>query len=144
MRIETTIAGTPEGIRSISPIVDELAATHHLPADVVADVHVVLDEVLNNIITHGYSGDRAHVIRVRFMLEPRALTIEIEDDGKPFNPLTVPPPDRSTSLRDRRVGGLGVHFVRSLMHDVKYSFANNLNRLVLTKNLVGRTGGDAS
>lgn len=142
IRIDTTIPGTPSGIRRIAGTVDELAVRHRLPADTVADIQVALDEVLSNIITHGYSDDRAHEICVRFMLEPQVLTIEIEDDGKAFNPLSVPPPDRTTPLRDRRVGGLGIYFVTRLMSDVAYSFVENRNRLVLRKTLGGRTKGE--
>jgi len=40
------------------------------------------------------------------------------DDGKPFNPLTIPPPDISAPLRDRSVGGVGIYFVARLMDDV--------------------------
>lgn len=141
IKIDTTIPGTLAGIRQISGIVDELAAGHGLPSDVVADIQVALDEVLNNIITHGYSDDRVHEIRVRFTLDPHVLTVEIEDDGKPFNPLSVPAPDLSASSRERKVGGVGIHFVKHLMSDVAYSFQNNRNRLQLKKNLGQREEG---
>ncbi|MGH8701072.1 MAG: ATP-binding protein, partial [Burkholderiales bacterium] len=59
----------------------------------------------------------------------------IEDDGVPFNPLAMPAPDVSTPLRERRVGGIGIHFVRSLMDGVAYDRAGERNRLVLTKRL---------
>jgi serine/threonine-protein kinase RsbW len=146
IKIDTTIPGTLAGIRQISGVVDQLAAGHRLSSDVVADIQVALDEVLNNIITHGYSDDRVHEIRVRFSLDPQVLTVEIEDDGKPFNPLSVPAPDRSVSSRERKVGGVGIHFVKHLMSDLAYSFENNRNCLVLKKNLVNRQegGGDES
>ncbi len=144
MKIDTTIPGTLAGIRQISGIVDELAAGHRLPSDVVADIQVALDEVLNNIITHGYSDDRVHEIRVRFTLDPHVLTVEIEDDGKPFNPLSVPPLNLSVSSRELEVVGVGIHFVKNLMSDVAYSFVDNRNRLALRKNLGGKAKGGAN
>ncbi len=141
MKIDTTIPGTLAGIRQISGIVDELAAGHRLPSDVVADIQVALDEVLNNIITHGYSDDRVHEIRVRFTLDPHVLTVEIEDDGKPFNPLSVPPLNLSVSSREPEVVGVGINFVKNLMSDVAYSFVDNRNRLALRKNLGGKAKG---
>ena len=111
--IKTTIAGTKDGIRRVFGIVDELAASHGLLPDVVADMNVALDEVLNNIITHAYSDDRVHEIGVRITLDQDVLTVEIEDDGKPFNPLTVPAPDLSAPSRDRRSGGNPAQGTRS-------------------------------
>ncbi len=142
--IKTTIAGTKDGIRRVFGIVDELAASHGLLPDVVADMNVALDEVLNNIITHAYSDDREHEIGVRITLDQDVLMVEIEDDGKPFNPLTVPTPDLSAPSRDRRSGGVGIHFVKNLMSDVAYSFVDNRNRLVLRKNLGGKAKGGAN
>jgi len=52
--------------------------------------------------------------------------------------LTVPPPDLDASLQDRRVGGLGIHFVRRLMTRVEYARLDNRNRLVLERTLVER------
>jgi serine/threonine-protein kinase RsbW len=123
--------------------VNELAAAHRLPADPVADMLVALDEVLTNIITHGYSDDAAHEIRIRLTVGADALEAEVEDDGRPFNPLTAAPPDLSGSLQERRVGGLGIHFARKLMSEVAYSLVDNKNRLVLKKCLTARREEDS-
>ena len=133
--VATTIAATPAGIADVAALVDDLAARLGLTKDVVADVQVALDEVLSNIVRHGAREDRPPVISVRFRIDADALEAEIEDDGRPFDPLGLPSPDLTSSLAERRPGGLGVHFVRRLMTDVDYSFVDNRNRLVLRRRL---------
>ena len=140
--VETTIANRLVELARVSGLVNELAAAHRLPADAVADMLVALDEVLTNIITHGYSDDRSHEIRIRLTVGAEALEAEVEDDGRPFDPLAAPPPDLSSPLRERRVGGLGIHFVRKLMSEVRYSVVDNKNRLVLKRCLNTRTVED--
>ena len=71
---------------------------------------------------------------------PDALQAEVEDDGRPFDPLTVAPPDRTAPLAERKIGGLGIHFVRNLMSDVAYQRIGDRNRLVLTKALIADNG----
>ena len=88
-------------------MVDELASTHHLVPDVVADVNVALDEVLTNIIAHGHDDGGVHEIRIRLTVDEDAIEAEVLDDGKPFNLTAMPPPDLGAPLRERRVGGLG-------------------------------------
>jgi len=57
------------------------------------------------------------------------------DDGKPFNPLTIPPPDISAPPRDRSVGGVGIYFVAQLMDDVAYERQGDTNYLILSKKI---------
>ena len=133
--LEATIANRLEELPRVSGLVDELARARHLPSSVVADLQVVLDEVLVNLIRHGYRDDGIHQIRVRLTADARRVRIDVEDDGQPFDLRTAPPPDRVSPLQARRPGGLGLHFVRSLMSDVRYASAEGRNHLVLTRNL---------
>ena len=134
-RVEIVIANRLEELAQVSALVDELAARRGLPPDAVADMNVALDEVLANVVSHAYDDARAHQIRVALAVYPDALEAEVEDDGRPFDPLAVAPPDRTASLAEREIGGLGIHFVRSLLSDVAYQRVGNRNRLVLTKAL---------
>jgi anti-sigma regulatory factor (Ser/Thr protein kinase) len=145
--VETCIDNRLASLTRVSRMLDDLAASHGLAASTVADMHVALDEVLTNVITHGYPTDAARQIRVRLSLGAGVLEAEIEDDGVPFNPLAAPPPALGAPLNERPVGGLGIHFVRRLMTEVVYSFVDNHNRLVLRKRLAdtpeGRVDGAA-
>ena len=55
----------------------------------------------------------------------------LEDDGTPFDPTKVAPPQQPTSLADARVGGLGVHLIRKLTTDMHYERIGGRNRLIL-------------
>ena len=133
--VETVIDNRLASLPRVSRMLDDLATSHGLAASAVADMHVALDEVLTNVITHGYPADTARQIRVRLSLSADVLEAEIEDDGVPFNPLAAPPPILGAPLHERPIGGLGIHFVRRLMTEVIYSFVDNHNRLVLRKRL---------
>ena len=139
-RVEVMIASRPEELARVTARLDDLAARRGLPPDAVADMSVALDEVLANVLSHAYDDAGAHEIRIALAVYPDALRAEIEDDGRPFDPLTVAAPDRATPLAERGVGGLGIHFVRSLMSEVAYRRIGDRNRLVLTKALVAGHG----
>ena len=141
--VEVRIRNRVGDLLEVTRIVDEMAASHRLSHNVAADMNVALDEVLTNIITHGYADDGLHEITVRLTLDKDVLEAEIEDDGAPFDPLTIPPPDVRAPLRARQVGGLGIHLVRSLMSDVAYSLVGNRNRLRLRRRLSEATEGSA-
>ncbi|HSE02134.1 MAG TPA: ATP-binding protein [Burkholderiales bacterium] len=132
---ETTIRNRREELTRVVEAVNRLAAEHHLIAEVVKDMQVALDEVLSNIVDYGYADDAEHEIRIRLRLLDNVLEATIEDDGVPFNPLDRGAPDTRAPLRERRIGGVGLHFVKNLMSEVRYDRVGNRNRLVLRKKL---------
>ena len=128
---DTTIRNRREEFRKVVEALDRLAAEHHLDADVVGDMQVALDEVLTNIVDYGYTDDAEHEIRIQLRVLGSAIEATIEDDGAPFNPLESEVPDSRAPLRERRIGGIGLHFVKNLMSEVSYNRVAGHNRLVL-------------
>ncbi len=100
---------------------------------------VVFDELLNNIISYGYNDDRRHEIEVQIALSQGQLGVRITDDGIPFNPLEIDPPNVTAPLRDRKVGGLGIHLIRSMMDEVSYERHANSNVVTFAKLLGGES-----
>ncbi len=49
-----------------------------------------------------------------------------------YNPLDAPEPDLDASVEDRRIGGLGVHFVKTIMDTVNYRRVDDTNQLAMT------------
>ncbi len=131
--IDTTIVNSLREIPRVAKMVEALGGEHSLPADAVYDVQLALEEILTNVITHGYPDDQVHHISIRLKVRDEMVTAEIVDDGRAFNPLDAPRPDLTVSLRERPVGGLGIHFVRKLMDHVEYSRAEGKNRLVVKR-----------
>src|SRR5690606_12668811 len=104
----------------------------HAPGE-MPGVDVALDELLTNTISYGFADGRLHEILVELAFEDGVLTVELRDDGIPFDPLDIPTPDLSDDLDGRGIGGLGMHFVREVMDEITYRRANGWNVLTLTK-----------
>jgi anti-sigma regulatory factor (Ser/Thr protein kinase) len=133
--IDTTVLNRRDELARVASVLDRIGADHHVAPSVLADVRIALDEVMTNIIKYGYADDAEHSIRLRFRVVDDVLETVIEDDGIAYNPLTSPAPDVTAPLHARRVGGLGVHFVKNLMNEVEYKRIGGRNRLVLKKKL---------
>lgn len=122
-----------EDMQIATSMLSRFAAENGLPPPILHDLNVVLDEALNNVIAHAYEDGAHDEITVRMELRPGAIAITIEDRGRPFDPRRASAPDLAAPLRARKVGGLGVHFMRSLMDDMTYARAGDTNRLCLIK-----------
>jgi serine/threonine-protein kinase RsbW len=96
---------------------------------------LALEEIFLNISMHGPRPDSAPRVEVSLHLESEAVTMIIEDDGPPFDPLSLPPPDIAADLADRKVGGLGVFLVRNVMDTLGYARIAGRNQLSMSKRL---------
>lgn len=100
-------------------------------------VNLALDEIVSNVIRHGWKDDSEHQLQVRISRLEDELRVEVEDDARPFNPLEVPPPDINQALEERPVGGLGIHLVRHIMDGLDYRRLDGKNLLVMKKKIGG-------
>src|SRR6185436_19483438 len=104
-------------------------------SDEAALVNLALDELVTNVIKYGYDDADEHRIQVTVTVDGGLLTLSMDDDGKPFNPLEAPPPDLDLPIEERPIGGLGVFIVRSLADSLAYRREQGHNILTLTKKL---------
>ena len=104
----------------------------------IPTLNMALDDLLNNVVVYAFPNDQSeHQIVVEGDVRDGYVVLIITDDGIPFNPLTVPPPDLSLLLHEREIGGLGIHLVRSMFDEVLYHRDVGHNVLTLKKKLAG-------
>ena len=122
-----------EEIKLIAREVESWGTLHNWTQEAIYDVSLALEELVSNIIHHGFDDDRAHSIIIKFSLKGPELTVRITDFGKPFNPLEAPPPDLSHSVKERPLGGLWIHLARGTVDEIRYEREHEENRLTIRK-----------
>lgn len=130
---EVRIRNRLEDIPIAMSMLNRFGTENGLGPRTLHDLNVVLDEALNNIIAYGYEKAVEGDIKVRLEYRNDRIAILIEDRGRPFDPRQASEPNLAGSLRERKVGGLGVHFMRNLMDEVSYTRADDTNKLCLIK-----------
>jgi anti-sigma regulatory factor (Ser/Thr protein kinase) len=96
---------------------------------------LILEELYTNTITHGASDGRDIFIEVNLGIDKNELVMTYKDNGIPFNVLELPGPDLTVSIENREVGGLGVHYVKTLTDSVEYEYLEKQNVLKMKKKL---------
>ncbi len=97
-------------------------------------LQIILDELFSNVLKYGYEDEtaRRHV-EVGLTLENDQIIIEFVDDGRPFDPLTSPPPALDLPLEDRSMTGIGIAIVRGLVDEATYHRDDDRNHLTLRR-----------
>ncbi len=119
-KLELTIPNHLAECAEVKEHFDTFAEHYGIPDKTRLKMHVVIDELLTNIISYAYPDDQNHEIGIKIELSANELKVSMVDDGIPFNPLGLETPDTELSLEERKIGGLGIHIVRNMMDRVSY------------------------
>jgi serine/threonine-protein kinase RsbW len=130
-----TIANRIPEIRRAADFLDGFLAQHSVPDAVAKELHVIVDEVLSNVIRHGYEDDRPREIGLALARSAHEITLEVDDDGRPFDPTTAPAQPSRARRGKVTPGGLGLVFVRELSDSVSYRRDGTRNRLTIRRRL---------
>ena len=114
--------------------VERFCKHHQLSREVTDVVCLSIEEVVSNIVAHGYERQPGR-LSIELHYDRRALSVVIEDGGKPFDPTQAVTPHIDGMLASRREGGFGLLLIKDLMDDIMYQRAGTINRLKLVKDL---------
>jgi len=107
--------------------------------DDVTNLHLVLDEIVSNIIRHGGGADADRHVDVSLAVNGDRVTVDVVDNGVAFDPLVRPGPNLDLPIAQRPIGGLGIHIVKALSETIAYHRDDGRNHLTLTM-ILGRSG----
>ena len=134
-RLNLRIANDLAELTRVAESIDEFCANQTIPAGNAFKLNIALEELLTNTISYGYTDEQRHEIAIDIAREGDTIVLEVSDDARPYDPLNAPPPDLDSAIEDRRVGGLGVHLVKTLMDEVRYAYRDGRNHITLRKKI---------
>ncbi len=125
-----------ENLSLIREFVQASALAAGMPSKSINDMMLAVDEACTNIIKHAYKSYPDGEIILTIKIFPEKIIIKIKDYGNAFHPEIIPEPDIQEYYRQKRVGGLGMYLMKTLMDEVKYiSIPGKYNQVMLIKNL---------
>jgi len=125
----------PSELNRVANLLASLCAENAISLNVGYDLTLALHEIIANVIKHGFADGHPHQFTVRISLNRDEFMAQVEDDGWEFNPIAHPSPNLSIPLTERKVGGLGLHFVRTLMDGFEYERVGGKNLVTLRKKI---------
>lgn len=127
-----SIPGRLDQIARVGELVDECAQIAGFDDRTSYACQLAVGEACENIIKHGYGSESSRQIEVVVLAESGKLTIELVDDGPPFN-VAHKPAKNNVQVDDPPIGGLGLRIIHKVMDKVEYQRHGNHNHLRLHK-----------
>jgi serine/threonine-protein kinase RsbW len=134
MNIRYDFKSDPETVHSVVQRVSDDLGALNLTDDHRADFKILLVEVINNIIEHGYQRENRKPIELSLTRDGRSLKFVFVDFGlpMPFGKIQSDNLDPATYARDQLPeGGFGWQIIRQLAHDIHYQRKGRVNSLSL-------------
>jgi anti-sigma regulatory factor (Ser/Thr protein kinase) len=103
-----------------------------------ANILVACEEIFVNISAYAYKHlDSPGDVVVKFLYDSgnNKICITFIDNGAQFDPTKSNRADIISSVKDRKIGGLGIFLVKQIMDEIEYEYVRNQNILKLTKKL---------
>ena len=109
----------------------EIGMTSEWSQKLLIEVQLAVEELMLNVFSHGSNGEGT-CARLDITGSGKDVVITISDNGVPFNPVAdSPEPDIDAGLEDRKIGGLGVHLVKTLADELSYRREDGHNILTI-------------
>lgn len=128
-RLQLSIEKEMSGFARLVPEIDRFIAENAVDSKSAYTLLLVVEEIVLNLINHGKEGQRTNEIRISVDATGEEIALAIEDDGRPFDPRSAPPPPLPENLEQAAPGGVGLHLVRTLADRLEYDSNGLRNRL---------------
>lgn len=97
-------------------------------------IDLVVEEIFTNMVKYNRGTPRE--IDISLEKHDDKLTIALVDhDVEPFDITKAPDARTDQPLKERRIGGLGIHLVRKLMDEIGYDYVDRRSTITLVKRI---------
>ena len=118
-------------LHTLQAFVVSCLASQGIGAARLREIELAMEEILVNIFRYAYP-DGGGEVEVACRLENGGrVLIEVTDRGIPFDPFSQRDPDLKAGIEERKVGGLGVFFVKQLVPMARYRRESERNILTI-------------
>ena len=127
---------TLDHLAAATALVTEELERMECPSVVRHEIVIALEELFVNVCNYAYAHDDTPgrvLVRYSSSRNPSSMSVELQDSGVPFNPLHRADPPRPTSIKETRIGGLGIHMVKRTMDEFTYTRNGTTNIVTFGK-----------
>lgn len=117
---------------AVTYLVDRCRAYDYSGSRLDLNFRVGLTEALANAVLYGNRCDPRKSVRIDVCLGRSRVILEVADEGRGFDPESVPDPTLPSNLQEP--GGRGLFLLRELMDEVEFNARGNAVRLTLFRN----------
>lgn len=131
-----SVSSSLDAIPALAEEIEAWGEQSHIDMQTIFQINLILEELMTNIICYGHQQQAEKTIQLTlYQNDAHQLIITLLDEAPAFNPLQQESASIDADIDDRLIGGLGIHFVRTLTDHIDYLYTGSGNQLTLYKSL---------
>lgn len=132
LRLTCSVPAQLQAFDEVRALIEQFAASAVLVREDRHKLTLIVEELFTNTVNHGGAGEGEALVFVTLEEDTGYVRLVFEDTAPQFDPLAAGGlGDPTTSITERRVGGLGLFLALGLTQHADYSYADGRNRLRL-------------
>jgi len=121
-------------LNSLFEYIDEFMLSNRINHSASYALQFIVEELFTNLVKYN-PGSRNEIALSLEKIGDTAVVQLTDFDVDEFDLTKLPELSVDKPLRQKPVGGLGVHLVRKMVDDMKYEYSNRVSKIMVTKNL---------
>ena len=98
-------------------------------------VNLAIEEAVVNVMNYAYPEGTRATILLEVFADEESVRFVLCDDGKPFDPTASEEVDVENNVKNKIIGGMGIHLIRHYMDHIAYERKDGQNILTMTKKI---------
>ena len=98
-------------------------------------VNLAVEEAVVNVMNYAYPEGTRATILLEVFADEESVRFVLCDDGKPFDPTASEEVDVENNVKNKIIGGMGIHLIRHYMDHIAYERKDGQNILTMTKKI---------
>jgi len=127
------VESDPNNLITVEEFVNYFAKDLGLNDDQLSVLLLAVTEATTNAIIHANKCDLSKLVTIDANIEDSKLIVKVKDEGKGFDPSTVPDPTEPENLL--KDSGRGVYLMKVYMDEVRYNMTPTGTETILILNL---------
>ena len=121
-------------LEEISQFIVNFVARNNLGDSMAYTLDLAVEELFVNMVK--YNPGNTNDVLIELSLFDNSIIVSLTDyDVDPFDITQVKEYDCFKSLKERKVGGVGIYLVKKVMDDVRYEYRDRKSKITLIKYL---------
>lgn len=123
-----------ESLDEIFAFIERSFASAAIPRDLLNPVSFAVEELFTNMVKYNSAGPD----EILLDLAPidGGVTVSLVDyDSEPFDVTRAPPARTDLPLKDRKVGGLGLHLIKRMVDSLRYEYEDRRSTITFTRTI---------
>jgi anti-sigma regulatory factor (Ser/Thr protein kinase) len=133
------IEASLSSLRAVGHWLHEACEAAGLSYEVAFGMDVAVHEAVENVVRYAWDDAAPHRVALHFFSNDGTVEVELSDDGRPFDPLSVAAPADAVSLESALIGGRGIQLMRRFTSEIRYRRERGRNDLTLVGRVAGAT-----